>query len=184
LIESLSRENAILKSQFAEAVSVASKFQAISDTNTELASKVHLLESANAELSQRVQVLGTMNEDLRSRAATQTDSQLRPSEADVGQLRGQLDESGGQSEQIKRLRAGEAALDTAELKLVNRTNEMKSVLSAASKHFSIPVFDADSLIAQLLKKPPLVEAVSPATDDRRLKRKFGRLRNQLRRSER
>jgi hypothetical protein len=67
------------------------------------------------------------------------------------------------------LRAAETALDAAELKLVNSTNEMKSVLSAASKQFSIPVFDADSLIAQLLKKPPLVEAVPPTTDDRKLK---------------
>jgi hypothetical protein len=88
----------------------------------------------------------------------------------------------GQLEQ--RLRAAQTALDAAELKLVNFTNEMKCVLSAASKHFSIPVFHADSLIAQLLKNPPLVEAVPPATDDRRLKRKFGRRRNQLRRSER
>jgi hypothetical protein len=60
--------------------------------------------------------------------------------------------AGSQSEQLQQVEQRlRAALDAAELKLVNSTNEMKSVLSAASKHFSIPVFDADSLIAQLLK---------------------------------
>jgi chromosome segregation ATPase len=189
IIGSLSRDNAVLKSQFADAVSVAARFQEISDANAELSKKAHLLESNNEGLNQRIQILEAKNGELRSRAAAQPEAQPRRNDIEVVQLRHQLDETRAQSKQLiadleHRLRAAETALDAAELKFVHSTNEMKSVLSAASEHFSISLSDADSLISQLLKKPLLVEVLPRVTDDRRLKRKIDRLRTQLRRSER